>query len=469
MNPAPAALLAEQPEVVFHDSQPMVVDLSIKLRRPGSAVLTLSDDSGARPALPESEPGTDLTLRVRGLLPDRDYHGTLVLTGQSGGERSVAIDFHTLPPLPGFIPSFPVTSNGKPSNEYRIFDLSTEPYMTENAIFAVGPDGRTRFFLPHPAKTTVIPAVPAGIKLLDDGTLLFVQDNVAYQLDELGNVVWQVAAGDLGMPGFSHDIIELPDGHFMTMSYAFKNVYLDADQKTHHVVGDLLVEFDRQGHKLWTWNAFDHLDAQRVRPGFDELIMDPATGEMANDWTHGNAIIYRPADDSILLSVRHQDWLIKIDHKSGNIVWRLGDGGDFNLTAGSWFWHQHAPEWESDGSLLVYDNGLDNPEVQLSDMRSRPLQIALDETAMTARVVWQDTKKKYLSPIAGDVDRLDNGHVDVLDSAIPLPTDDLLSGYARIREIDRKTDQWVWTMRLPDNHMAYRCIASHRLPGEAKQ
>lgn len=468
VNPAPQALLSGKPEVIFHDNQPMVVDLQIKLRRPGSAVLELPGDPGARPAAPADEPGTDLTLRARGLMPDADYHGTLVLTGEDGSFESVDVDFHTLPPAPGFVASFPVTWAGTPSSEYRIFDLSVMPDMTEGAIIAAAPDGHTRFFLPRPAKTTVIPAVPAGIKLLPDGTLLFTQDNDALQVDELGNVLWKVSAASLGVAGFHHDIIEMPNGHYMAMSYVFKDVFLDADQKTHHVCGDLLVEFDRQGHKLWTWNSFDYLDAQRIHSGYEGFVTDPATGEDSNDWTHGNGILYQPEDDTVLLSMRHQDWVIKIDRKTGAILWRLGPDGDFKLTSGEWFWHQHSPQWQSDGSLLLYDNGVANPYVQPADARSRPIQIAFDDKTMTAHIVWSETNEKYLSIIAGDNDRLDNGNVSVLDSILPLPGGDF-TGYSHLREVHQKDNQWVWTLKLPDNRFAYRCIVNSRLPGEAAE
>jgi hypothetical protein len=38
---------------------------------------------------------------------------------------------------------------------------------------------------------------------------------------------------------------------------------------------------------------------------------------------------------------------------------RLGarQRGDFTLESGTWFFHQHSPEWQPDGSLLPYDNG----------------------------------------------------------------------------------------------------------------
>lgn len=54
------------------------------------------------------------------------------------------------------------------------------------------------------------------------------------------------------------------------------------------------------------------------------------------DWTHSNALVYSPSDGNLLLSVRHQSWVLKIDYNNGagtgNLLWRLGYQGDFALT-----------------------------------------------------------------------------------------------------------------------------------------
>ncbi len=99
-------------------------------------------------------------------------------------------------------------------------------------------------------------------------------------------------------------------------------------------------------------------------------------------------------------------------------------------------------------------------------MRSRPLRIAFDDKAMTAKIAWSETDKKYLSVIGGDADLLDNGDVNVLDSMMPLVGADFPNGYSRLREVDPEDNHWVWTMKLPNNYFAYRCIHSARLPGE---
>ena len=57
---------------------------------------------------------------------------------------------------------------------------------------------------------------------------------------------------------------------------------------------------------------------------------------------------WSPADGNLIVSVRHQDWVIKIDyahgHGDGHVIWRLGQGGDFAVISSDpspWFSHQH--------------------------------------------------------------------------------------------------------------------------------
>lgn len=47
------------------------------------------------------------------------------------------------------------------------------------------------------------------------------------------------------------------------------------------------------------------------------------------DWCHANAVSHDPRDDSLLVSLRHQDCIIKIDRRSGDLVWILGDPGNW--------------------------------------------------------------------------------------------------------------------------------------------
>ena len=71
------------------------------------------------------------------------------------------------------------------------------------------------------------------------------------------------------------------------------------------------------------------------------------------DWTHSNAVLYSASDGDLVLSMRHQNWILKIDYNNGqgagDIVWHLGEGGDFTLQNGNdpvdWFYAQHKPSF----------------------------------------------------------------------------------------------------------------------------
>jgi arylsulfate sulfotransferase len=112
----------------------------------------------------------------------------------------------------------------------------------------------------------------------------------------------------------------------------------------------------------------------------------------ANDWVHGNALQFT-ADGNIILSSRHQDWIIKIDYSegTGNILWRLGNHGDFQMNASDpspWFSHQHDPEFAAgDGSILtVFDDGNLRQAVN-SKAHSRGQVLQINERDMTASLV----------------------------------------------------------------------------------
>lgn len=75
----------------------------------------------------------------------------------------------------------------------------------------------------------------------------------------------------------------------------------------------------------WTWDAFDHLDPTKRPPIAGETcaasdggtalcaIPDP----QSEDWLHTNSIGWSPTDHDLVLSFRHQDWVIKIDYRDG--------------------------------------------------------------------------------------------------------------------------------------------------------
>jgi hypothetical protein len=150
------------------------------------------------------------------------------------------------------------------------------------------------------------------------------------------------------------------------------------------------------------------------------------------DWTHSNAILYTD-DGNLLLSIRHQSWIVKIDfaNGTGDIIWRLGNLGDFTLLDGTdptdWFSAQHAPAFATSNSsgkfqMAVMDNG--NFRVFPAGVTcgttgappclysAAPL-LELDETVSpkTARLISNYKPREY-SFWGGEAQQLGNGNME---------------------------------------------------------
>ena len=121
----------------------------------------------------------------------------------------------------------------------------------------------------------------------------------------------------------------------------------------------MIVDLDENLHPVWAWNEFNHLDPNH------HPYMWP-------DWTHANAVIYSKDDGNILISMRHENCVYKLDYQDGTgtgaVIWRLGEGGDFTLKNGvdptDWQYAQHFPSFFTPNttgvfSLAVMDNGDD--------------------------------------------------------------------------------------------------------------
>jgi hypothetical protein len=323
------------------------------------------------------------------------------------------------------------------------------------------------------------PYIPNPVKLLHDGSVLinFSQgtegglDSVLRDIDLAGNTNWQVTAQDLmaslsakgcfrdtSIIGSSHDFTELPNGHLIliiNLEKSFTN--LPGYPGTTSVLGDGLADLDLNHNVVWCWSAFDHLDINR-HPW------------MFPDWTHTNAVLYSPRDHNLIVSMRTQNWLIKLNYEygrgDGSVIWHLGYQGDFALKGGSdpidWFYAQHGPSIIDDTgtgfvTLGVFDNGNDRVVDTNGDMCGTDGQVAclsratvfeLDEERKTATLsISYDLP--YLSDFGGNVEQLANSNLE-FDAAASSATD------ATIGELTYSSEpQLVWQFQVL-GQFAYR-------------
>lgn len=449
-------------EVTLYPEQPMVVDVTLvgDTDLPDDLELTHDLDEGVRVAVLANPDPQTRTFRVRGLAPETK-HG---LTA-AAGTLSLPVTFTTEASLPGFIAGFEVTGESIGERPYRMFDLTPFPVSSSSSVFVVDPTGTTRWHIGYESKDP-LPGRLDAVTASAEGTVHFAMQNRFVEIDEMGTIITDISDEDLGVLGMHHEALVLPTGNIVVLAYSFQEVDYPGAPNT-LVAGDVVVEFTPEGDVVWSWDTFDHLDPQRVLEPIDGwTISHPQTEELAYDWTHGNGVIYREETDQFLLSLRHQDWLVAINRGSSDVDWILGPGGDFSLTEGSWFAHQHSPQWQPDGSLLLYDNAVEAPSGVTTDALARAVRYELDLDAFTAAQVWELDEQDVSSPFAGDANLLpESGHYVVLDSTVLTE-----EGFQpRLREVDPTGSPMVqWTMDLPSPYLAYRTSAAAHLVGESQ-
>ena len=168
--------------------------------------------------------------------------------------------------------------------------------------------------------------------------------------------------------GIHHEATRFPNGQTLIIGGVEKTVVDKQGPGPVNVLGDMVIALDEDFQVVWAWNTFDYLDVTRLSTLEESCTTFCNTpiflGDRVNDWTHSNAVTYSPADGNLLLSVRNQDWVIKIDYQdgagSGDIVWRLGRDGDFTMESDDpypWFTHQHDAKYVGANQIVLYDNG----------------------------------------------------------------------------------------------------------------
>ena len=196
---------------------------------------------------------------------------------------------------------------------------------------------------------------PFPIKPLANGNMLLNTSgttNTTREIDLAGNILFEVTLNEVNLSlqklgtgfnvgSFHHDVQKLDNGHYLILTNYTKQVTDIPGFSS--VIGDVIIDWDPKANGVaWYWNTFDHLD----------LTHDPMG---PNDWTHANAIVYSPDDGNIMMSMRNQNWVIKINYQDGagdgSILWRFGPGGDFKLPTGQdpveWNYAQHFPSFLS--------------------------------------------------------------------------------------------------------------------------
>jgi arylsulfate sulfotransferase len=434
--------------------------------------------------------GGQVETYVAGMLGQTTYHMRAQVTLDNGATYNDA-DHTCLTGTPPATSPVTVTATGGSTPQRGIEMWNTIQPASDAQAFATDLNGNViwTYSYSHSSNDFI-----QGVQLLPNGNLLMVISylssittglspsliNEVREIDLAGNTVESLTVGTLNqklaagnfrdaegnliqLGSFHHAVLPLPNGHLVLLATyirSFSNLSGTTGPIT--VIGDALVDVDQNFNPDWTWNTFDHLDINRRPMNWP-------------DWTHSNGMLYSRDDHNLLLSMRHQNWIIKINFLdgtgSGAVMWRLGEGGDFKLVNATdptdWFYAQHGMNYFSPNTTGVFRIGqMDNGNDRMFPTGSvfcKPYQKAtaqcystmpvleMNESNMTATMITHYVPPpSYFSFFGGNAELLNNNDMEVDFCAA--------AKGAIVQELNPQGSQVVWqaTTTGADQFHVYR-------------
>lgn len=384
----------------------LLADVEIETTIPTRIRTVVRAPAGGERRVPPTELGRSHSFSVTEMRSERSYELIFVVEDEQGAEIERHTRTFVTGPLPANTPSASVSSVLEEDGALFLMgpapkDPSGLASEDEALALAVDRDGEVIWYLQNPGVTPAF--APRDVRLRTDGTLAVLVPGGWNLFTLTGEVVKKYRSPREELY-FHHDVIDLPTGGFATLAGNARKLEVPDLGGEVIVRGDLIVELNADGEIIWEWSTFDHLDTNRY-PG--PLSLNPlivGIDEVVYDWTHGNAVVYLEAEDAYLLSLRHQNWVLKIDRGTGEVLWKLGPEGDFSLVDGDgesaeWFYSQHNPNLSADGVLTLFDNGNERPWD--TEPYSRAVSYQLDEVNMTATQIWSHSIGIYSNFLGG--------------------------------------------------------------------
>jgi hypothetical protein len=232
----------------------------------------------------------------------------------------------------------------------------------------------------------------------------FINSTTILAGDDEGAFLWNIYTDETEHLGFSghHEYEYNAVNHTV---FTLRS-YVKSINDTDYLYGKIM-EFVMDGNSIWSKDTRDFISPYQWCP-YEDLIGD------AVDLIHSNTVFFDENENTIYFNGRNVNTFYKIDHATGEVIWGLGEYGNFTLydingvERSNLFYHAHAVERIDENRFIVFDNDYHNqtdPDSRSSAIR----EIVINETAMTANVSWQwVSPETYWSVRWGDADRLAN-------------------------------------------------------------
>ena len=428
--------------------------LATTTNAPLAASLQLSTDVPTRVSVSVSDSHTNWT---HDFLDYNTNHTEILLGFKSQRTNAISVTVHDLyrntytapspltfitPPLPTNFPPLVLLTNQPAKMEpgYTLFRLQN---LFPNAAFLTIVDNSGEVVWYSPMFSTL------DVRQLSDGDLFLPISTNFAEINMFGQTVhtWNQIPGynindHDGVPTSHGTILYLTDLATVVPNFPTSSTDSNAPTQSASVDYNAVVEISQtNGALLNTWSLISMLQPTRI----DYLTFSIHTA-LGWDCEHANAVLEDPSDNSLIVSLRHQDAVIKFT-RAGQLVWILGPHENWSSqfqpylltpvgTPFDWNYAQHAPMLTPQGTLMVYDDGnfRASPfDAQVADSNNwtRAVEFNINEQTMEVSQVWDygrtnTTDRIYTSrlgnadalPITGNV-LINFGNVDYENGVHP--------------------------------------------------
>lgn len=382
-----SVLAAPLPEPTEIEPEPDPAVLSITASADPELSISIDGEpalSGVGLPLPDALPGGDIEILVE---------------NSEGDENTYLVRY-----LPPDFPDINITISEPGASRdpiYVAMRLRDVYYLAK-----LDPKGVPLFYQKRPRAIFDFKKQPGGVMSFSERTGVDVDaENII--LDENFEEIDRVSTVGLTNTN-EHEFRILPNGNFIVLAYEFVHHDLtDFGLSSNASVVDAHVqELSPDREILFEWNSWDHMiygESQYLERN-------------SQDYSHINSVDVLP-DGNWLLSSRGMSQLLKIDRKTGEVIWKLGGvQNEFTFIDDPYggLCGQHTAYWVGNGHVLLFDNGQYCwPKVEERGELTRVVEYEIDEDAKTARLVWSFSRDGAYTYTQGSAQRLDNGNTFV--------------------------------------------------------
>ncbi len=332
------------------------------------------------------------------------------------------------PALPQFFPVYTILTNNPAAMEpgYMFFTIRNNS-AAQAFITMMDNNGNVVWYMRAPNFLVV------DVQFLDNGNIFIPGPAAQFtEYDMLGNTL-QTWTAPSNYPINTHDgyptahgtILYLSDQTRVVSNFPTSDTVPNAPTVTTNIDDNPAVELSiTNSGVLHTWSPIDLglLDPTRVT----YLTYDAPSPSYGVDNEHANALVEDTNDNSLIISMRNQNEVVKFDRTSGQVKWILGSPTNWGSawqpylltpvgTPFDWNYGQHAPNISAQGTVLVYNdnNYAASPfDTLVPDQNnfSSGIEYSIDTTNMEVSEVWnsswQTNQDRLFTPYIGRVQSL---------------------------------------------------------------